>query len=159
MGARAVLYGHAWLYLHLCPMYVHAKVRRATSGRRTPRRAADGRTPRRAADRRALCHGWRGDMEGAPTHVRACAMGGGGIWREPQRGGREDASATYNTVRSDGSRLLPFESASVLPTYHNHNSKTNPSCCQELSLSVSALLPQPQRGPLVFGLWGPNCIL
>ena len=36
------------------------------------------------------------------------------------------------TVRSDGSRLLPFESTSFLPIYHN--SITNPSCYQELCL-------------------------
>jgi hypothetical protein len=39
-------------------IYIYTKVWRATSGRRTPRRAADGRTPRRAADRRALYYGW-----------------------------------------------------------------------------------------------------
>ena len=69
------------LYLYL---YIYTKVWRATSGRRTPRRAADGRTPRRAADRRALCYGW------ACWH--ACAMGGRRIRREPRRGGREDVS-------------------------------------------------------------------
>ena len=36
------------------------------------------------------------------------------------------------TVRSDGSRLLSFESTSFLPIYHN--SITNPSCYQELCL-------------------------
>jgi hypothetical protein len=37
-----------------------------------------------------------------------------------------------HTFRSDGSRLLSFESTSFLPIYHN--SITNPSCYQELRL-------------------------
>jgi hypothetical protein len=36
------------------------------------------------------------------------------------------------TVRSDGSRLLSFESTYFLPIYHN--SITSPSCYQELCL-------------------------
>jgi hypothetical protein len=50
-----VQYGQVWLNLYL---YICTKVWRATSGRRTPRRAADGRKPRRAADRGALYYGW-----------------------------------------------------------------------------------------------------
>jgi len=53
---------------------------RATSGRRTPRRAADGRTPRRAAD---------GGGAILRIGIHAYAMGEGRIRREPQRGGRE----------------------------------------------------------------------
>jgi hypothetical protein len=49
---------HGFIYVYVS----HAKVWRATSGRWTPRRAADGRTHRRAADRRALCYGWAPNM-------------------------------------------------------------------------------------------------
>ena len=51
---------------------------RATSGRRTPRPAAD---------RGALCCGWAKYI-----YIRAYAMGGGRMRREPRRGGREDVS-------------------------------------------------------------------
>jgi hypothetical protein len=71
---------HGFIYI-----YMHDKAWRATSGRRTPRRAAGGRTPRRAADRRALHYGWAYVLAlwGKGGH-------GGRTRREPQRGGRED---------------------------------------------------------------------
>jgi hypothetical protein len=54
---------------------------------------ADGRTPRRAADRGALYYILR-------MGIHAYAMGEGRIQREPQRGGREDASTFMHPARS-----------------------------------------------------------
>ena len=50
---------------------------------------ADGRTPRRAADRGGAI---------LRMGIHAYAMGGGGIRREPQRGGREDVSTAAPIV-------------------------------------------------------------
>jgi hypothetical protein len=70
-----VQYGQAWLDLYL---YICTGVWRATSRRRTPRRAADGRTGGHTGGRRTggryttdghtcLRYGGREDTEGAPT--------------------------------------------------------------------------------------------
>jgi hypothetical protein len=99
---------HCQARLDLC-LCARAKVRRATSGRRTPRRAADGRTGGHPGEQRtggALCHGWacmltpwgKGGHGGSPN-VEAGKMhqhGGqaGAVLRMGTRthamGGRED---------------------------------------------------------------------
>jgi hypothetical protein len=76
--------------LHLCVsnlcLHVSTNALRATSGRRTPRRAADGRTGGHPGGQRT------GGGATLRMGMHAHAMGEGRMRREPQRGGREDAS-------------------------------------------------------------------
>jgi hypothetical protein len=77
-----------YLYISNLYLYISTKVLRTTSGRRTPRRAADGRTPRREAD---------GGGAILRIGIHACAMGEGRLRKEPQRGGRERYIKNLNT--------------------------------------------------------------
>ena len=93
-----VQYGHVWLYLYIY-IYIYTTVWRVTSGRRTPRRAADGRTPLRAADRRALYYGW--------AYILTL-RGKGGYGGSPNA----DAVAMYLRLK----KILYLESPLELPT-------------------------------------------
>jgi hypothetical protein len=75
-----------YLYISNLCLYMSTKALRATSGRRTPRRAADGRTGGHPGGQRT------GGGAILRMGIHAYAMREGRTRREPQRGGREDVS-------------------------------------------------------------------